>query len=162
VSGRLRTIALAVVLSLAGTTAGCAPGRDREGEARDAALDRVRYLRSLLGELLEDAGPLPDEEFEVFVTAEVGDRFEGSLDPTGFHDGRATWRGAALGSVAGPLKSQVAAAACFDVEIERRTATVTFDDAPCSEQVRRTLGVTGNEDNVVSVDLLPTVDDPTP
>ncbi|MBO0920395.1 hypothetical protein J1G42_06100 [Cellulomonas sp. zg-ZUI222] len=161
-SGRLRTIALAVVLSLAGTTGGCAPGRDREGEARDAALDRVRYLRSLLGELLEDAGPLPDEEFEAFVTTEVGDRFEGSLDPTGFHDGRATWRGAALGSVAGPLKSQVAAAACFDVEIERGTATVTFDDAPCSEQVRRTLGVTGNEDNVVGVDLLPTVDDPTP
>ena len=118
-----------------------------------AVVERARALTGTPGSDRHPGGrPRPGRD----------DRFEGSLDPTGFHEGRATWRGAALGSVAGPLKSQVASAACFDVEIERRTATVTFDDAPCSEQVRRTLGGTGNEDDVVSVDLLATVDDATP
>jgi len=159
---RPRTVALAVVLALAGTTAGCAPGRDRAGEARGAALESVRYLRVVLEDVMEDAGPLSDEEFAALVTTEVADRFDGTWEPTGAPDGRPTWRGTALGAADGPLKSQVVAAACFDAEIDRQAATVTFDDAPCSEQVRRTLGVTGNEDNVVSVDLLPTVDDPTP
>lgn len=88
---------------------------------------------------------------DLLATA-VADSSAGSFELVGAPGRRTTWHSVVTGAADGPLKSQVLAAACFEVLVDRDAhRAVTTDDRPCPEDVVQDLESMASEANIVLV-----------
>ncbi|MCC2320590.1 hypothetical protein [Cellulomonas xiejunii] len=154
---RPRTAVLAVVLALAGTTPGCARLRDYDDAARGDTVTRVYRLLGVVDRTVEQNASVTDDELVDLLATAVADSSTGTFDLVGAPGRRTTWHSVVTGAADGPLKSQVLAAACFEVVVDRDAGpAVTTDDLPCPDEVVEDLQDMSSEADIVLVaDLSP-------
>lgn len=150
---RPRCATLAVVLALSGLAAGCAPGRDLDATAMGRASDQAAILLGGVERAVEQNASATDAELVELLVTDVVERTDAAFELVGAPGRRTTWHAVVTGAADGPLKSQVWAAGCFEVVVDRDAVpAVTAADRPCPDDVVRDLRKVASEANVVSVE----------